>query len=63
MDGRSVTGICFVCMNALEGRGTIDPVSYKIRSTSSVYPSSTIMVITSTGPLLGKGKGSVDLML
>ena len=34
-----------------------------IRRTSSFSPKYTILVITGTGPLLGKGRGSVDLTL
>ena len=44
-------------------KGTVEPVSKRIRRTSSVSPKCTILVITSTGPLLGKGRGSVDLTL
>ena len=61
--GRSATGICLVCDNVLERRGTVHPVSSSILTTSSLSPKCTIMVITGTGPLLGKGKDSEDLTL
>ena len=63
MEGRSATGICLFLANSRERRGTVEPVSKRIRRTSSFSPKCTIMVITGTGPLLGKGKDSVDLTL
>ena len=63
MEGRSATGICLSWANFRERRGTAEPVSKRIRRTSSFSPKCKIMVITGTGPLLGKGKDSVDLRL
>ena len=63
MEGRSATGICLSLANFRERRGTVEPVSKRIRRTFSFSPKCTIMVITGTGPLLGKGKDSVDLTL
>ena len=63
MVGRSATGICLSWVNFWERRGTVEPVSKRIRRTSSFSPKCTILVITGTGPLLGKGKDSEDLTL
>ena len=63
MEGRSATGICLSSANFRERRGTVEPVSKRIRRTSSFSPKCTILVITGTGPLLGKGKDSADLTL
>ena len=63
MEGRSATGICLFRANSRERRGTVEPVSKRIRRTSSVSPKCTIMVTTGTGSLLGKGKDLVDLTL
>ena len=63
MEGRSATGICLSWVNHWERRGTVEPVSKRIRRTSSFSPKCTILVITSTGPLLSKGTHSVDLTL
>ena len=63
MEGRSATGICLSWANFRERRGTVEPVSKRIRRTSSFSPMCTILVITGTGPLLGKGRDSEDLTL
>ena len=63
MEGRSATEICLIWANVRERRGTVEQVSNRIRSTSSFSRKCTIMVISGTGPLLGKGKDSVDLTL
>ena len=63
MEGRSATGICLSLANFREGRGTVEPVSKRIRRTSSFSPKCTILVITGTGPLLGRGKDSGDITL
>ena len=63
MAGRSATGICLSWVNFRDRRGTVEPVSKRIRRTSSFSPKCTILVITGTGPLLDKGKDSGDLTL
>ena len=63
MEGCSATEICLSWANFRERRGTVEPVSKRVRKTSSFSPKCTIMVITGTAPLLGKGKDSVDLTL
>ena len=63
MEGRSATGICLFWANFRERRGNVEPVSKRIRRTSSFSPLCIIMVITGAGPLLGKGRDSVDLTL
>ena len=63
MVGHSATRIRLVCLNVLVSRGTVGRVSSSILTTSSLSPRCTIMVITATGPLLGKGMGSEDLTL
>ena len=63
MEGRSATGICLSWANFQERRGIIEPVSNRIHRTSFLSPKCTILVITGTGPLLGKGKDLVDLTL
>ena len=63
MEGRSATGICLSWANFRERRGTVEPVSKRIHRTSFFSPKCTILVITGTGPLLGKGRDSVDFTL
>ena len=63
MEGRSATGIFLSWANFRERRGTVEPVSKRIRRTSSCSPKCTILDITGTGPLLGKGRFSGDLTL
>ena len=63
MEGRSATGIFLVCVNDRERRGTVEPVSSRTLMVSSLSPKCTIMIITGTGPLLGRGKSSEDLTL
>ena len=63
MEGHSATGMCLSWANSQERRGTVEPVSKRILRTSSFSPRCTILVITGTGPLVGKGQDSVHLPL
>ena len=55
--------MCLSWANFRERRGNAEPVSNRILKTSFFSPRCTILVITGMGPLLGKGKDSVDLTL
>ena len=63
MEGHSATGICLSWANVRERRETVEPVSKRIRRTSSFPPNCTILVNTGTGPLPSKGKDSLHLTL
>ena len=57
------TGICRTVAYFLESRGTVVPILWRILNATFLSSRPMITVTTGTGPLFGRSKVSVDLIL